>query len=1296
MKFSAQKKLIALLLVLVMAFSLAPAAYAEDGGSGDEMCNVTLDSSGLMNATATLKSGDNMLIPTTDGAASCTVASGTTLTLTIAPNEGYEFTESSTPAVKTIGSGTDAQETPLSPTAGVYSIKVEEAITVIVSGEATKIVTETEAMKNVGGLFENILTKYFSGRSDENTVENIISAMNSDTLSACRADLDAAMAAYEALGEEDSKAFEKANAALLALIGEIDKAAVLANNNDVAWIGNIGYTTLADAIDEAVDGATITLGEGSFSAYGGEFVQKVTKSLNFVGQGADKTNWYIGASVPADTTSAINYQPDYSFDNRSRTNPNQTVTFKNMTMISVYGGNDTHKENGVDAEAGFVGIDNLVFKNCTINGTMQYNGWKTTTFNNVTFNCRGGQWDYSIETKTGNEYTFNCCTFNTPNGKVINAYEYSKTKKTITINYKHCTVNSEAANKSVLNIKDGPNNPTNYIINISGVNLITGLEPNNVTCSRLFQVETTYPASDTYSTVKIDSTEVWNQNGMVSHSIDTANDKYTDGYEEDNFNYTYGNWEKQENGSSSRTVTKVCNYCGYTENTTQTINPDIDPGGPGSWDVSKSKTVTNLDSNFESTVTLGLPSATYKGNLDVAFVLDGSTSADQSGLAAAAAKLLDELAKMENLNVKAGLTVFGGSKPTLINTGLLDISDAANLSSLKAEMTNSAYDKMDGRSGSNLQAGVEAACEWLNADTDVTNEDKYMIILSDGAARMWYANGAAMSQTYESNGSVLWNSNCDWVDYRYRGKNVSDTPTFDSVWNAGHTNGNIGAYGMTKNQSEAAKVGDKGVASYDTVMNGVYYTTYEAATYYAAGSIVKASQESNVILVSYPYHDDTTFGQYIESFKAWLASNGYVTRYDSKSADAGEIFSKVKNQLIQVVDKGSTVTDVIGKTNDYNFDFVDNIDTLSLTVGGTALEKASVTSGLGANETSRYSFGNGLFVLHYYKNGTDGASDECFVWDINTAITKNDKVELKYKVKLTNPKTAAGTYGVYDADGSQNKTELYTNNSATLIPVDSNGNKGGEEVFPKPTVSYTVLPQTVSITVTKVWSDNNNAAKARPASVDVTLYKDGTAYKVLTLNAGGNWKGTFEDLPKFAEDGKTEIKYTVKESSVPNYTSAVTGDAANGFKITNTYSKPAETTVSFTVKKVWNDNNNAYGIRPASVTIVLYKDNQATDEKITLNAGNNWTHTWDNLESGYTYSAAEVNVPSGYIVSVDQKSDVYTFTNTRYVTPFYGVATGDDANLTLWTTLAALSLLGLASAVFITKRKKCAGKHGGK
>ncbi len=92
--------------------------------------------------------------------------------------------------------------------------------------------------------------------------------------------------------------------------------------------------------------------------------------------------------------------------------------------------------------------------------------------------------------------------------------------------------------------------------------------------------------------------------------------------------------------------------------------------------------------------------------------------------------------------------------------------------------------------------------------------------------------------------------------------------------------------------------------------------------------------------------------------------------------------------------------------------------------------------------------------------------------------------------------------------------------------------------------------ETVSVSVTKVWSDGDNAAELRPESVTVNLIADGTATgKSLVLSGENGWTGEFEQLAKFAS-GK-EIIYTVTEDAVENYTAEITGDAETGFTVTN-------------------------------------------------------------------------------------------------------------------------------------------------
>ena len=107
------------------------------------------------------------------------------------------------------------------------------------------------------------------------------------------------------------------------------------------------------------------------------------------------------------------------------------------------------------------------------------------------------------------------------------------------------------------------------------------------------------------------------------------------------------------------------------------------------------------------------------------------------------------------------------------------------------------------------------------------------------------------------------------------------------------------------------------------------------------------------------------------------------------------------------------------------------------------------------------------------------------------------------------------------------------------------------------TNKYTLeTPSTTSVSVTKVWDDNENSAEKRPESITVHLLANGnvTDYEDLTLSETNNWMGSFSHLPINDTDG-TPFVYTVSEDPVPGYnTPTITGSAAEGFTITNVLS----------------------------------------------------------------------------------------------------------------------------------------------
>ena len=72
--------------------------------------------------------------------------------------------------------------------------------------------------------------------------------------------------------------------------------------------------------------------------------------------------------------------------------------------------------------------------------------------------------------------------------------------------------------------------------------------------------------------------------------------------------------------------------------------------------------------------------------------------------------------------------------------------------------------------------------------------------------------------------------------------------------------------------------------------------------------------------------------------------------------------------------------------------------------------------------------------------------------------------------------------------------------------------------------------KTVSVTVQKIWNDNNNAEGLRPARIRVTL-STGTSY---ILSEANGWTVTVHNLP--AERNGTAIQYTWSEQRVIGYT----------------------------------------------------------------------------------------------------------------------------------------------------------------
>ena len=338
---------------------------------------------------------------------------------------------------------------------------------------------------------------------------------------------------------------------------------------DVGTTSGKAYKTLDTAVAAARSGDTIQLGAGNYTLYKVDSTGHTKgKDLTFVGQGADKTGWNIGAEVPDPANYGTEYNGDYSFDGAG------TITFKNMTLRS-----------GKVDYLGFIRANNTIVENCVINGKTFYWGYKTAKFINTTFNCPNG--DYAIWTYCSPVMTFDKCTFNSY-GKVINVYTENGNND-ITVNFKGCTVNNSGWSlKPVLNINDSNMGNCKYVINISGNNTVTGVDVDRDTCSRLFGFGGKATTNNKGKTVvNFGNITVWQNGEMVDakayhNSGVTANgvtynnnvvgsnvSLYAEGYKDNAFATTTSEWTTNADGKISRTVTKKCQYCGYQEDITE-------------------------------------------------------------------------------------------------------------------------------------------------------------------------------------------------------------------------------------------------------------------------------------------------------------------------------------------------------------------------------------------------------------------------------------------------------------------------------------------------------------------------------------------------------------------------------------------------------------------------------------------------------------------------------------------------------------------------------------------------------
>ena len=210
------------------------------------------------------------------------------------------------------------------------------------------------------------------------------------------------------------------------------------------------------------------------------------------------------------------------------------------------------------------------------------------------------------------------------------------------------------------------------------------------------------------------------------------------------------------------------------------------------------------------------------------------------------------------------------------------------------------------------------------------------------------------------------------------------------------------------------------------------------------------------------------------------------------------------------------------------------------------------------------------------------------------------------------------------------------------------------------------------ITGTKTWEDNSDAYGTRPGGITLALYRkagtgaeevvngaDGKPLQPTWVKSGNTWTYTYTHLPE--ADGQGE-SYTYRVEEIQT-TGPAGGDqytaTQNGMNLTNTLTG----TVNLQAEKLWQDNDNALGLRPDEIIVELCVNGSPDPTRtLTLTAANDWKGSFDGLAKydsngaliRYSVREESQSMPLGYRVYYGEavtgtpesnEEPVYQFTN---------------------------------------------------
>lgn len=257
----------------------------------------------------------------------------------------------------------------------------------------------------------------------------------------------------------------------------------------------------------------------------------------------------------------------------------------------------------------------------------------------------------------------------------------------------------------------------------------------------------------------------------------------------------------------------------------------------------------------------------------------------------------------------------------------------------------------------------------------------------------------------------------------------------------------------------------------------------------------------------------------------------------------------------------------------------------------------------------------------------------------------------------------------------------------------SGGSNSKQAVF---TNKYEKLKETINISGMKSWVHGENTdPNKHPKSVTIQVKNGNNVVIEKVITAKEHWYYSFT-LPKYDSKGN-EINYTVDELPVNGYEKIINGtNITNYHKSVNPNPDPSpnpddqnQDTVVIIGTKTWNHGSIKSEHKPESI-IVQIKNNGKVVAEQKVSAKDGWNYVfkldkYDKKGNEINYTVDEQNVPY-YTASFNGYNIYNTYKGMDYLGD--SPSTGYNRNIILWSSVMAISFMGLIGCFVISQKRK--------